>query len=83
MEINNDKEEYDVKTQELPMPSLRGHIWKQFGNKIECQSCGTSHSAFLQPGYYISGYTDGVPVISQITTRPAVPPPTDGSVSTS
>ncbi len=82
MEAN--KEEFDVTRDDLPMPSLQGHIWKQFGNKIECQSCNNRHAAFLQPGYYISGYKDGIPVISQITTRRSDIHPSDGeSESTS
>lgn len=62
-----DKESYDVTREELPMPSLSGHMWKQYGNKIECTSCPSHHVAFLQPGVYISGYKDGIPIISKMT----------------
>lgn len=61
---NNPKGGNDVN--DYPMPTLRGHIWRQYGNKIECQSCSTTHYAFLQPNQYISGYEDGIPIISQI-----------------
>lgn len=67
MQVTNDKgESLDVES--LPMPSLVGHRWKQYGNKLECQSCPTLHAAFLQPGFYISGYKDGIPVISRLAS---------------
>lgn len=67
---------------ELPMPQLSGHMWKQYGNKIECQSCSSPHAAFLPLGFYISSYKKGIPVISQIVTRPLKPLREDGLVST-
>jgi hypothetical protein len=81
MQATNERgEAYEVNS--LPMPELRGHMWKQYGNKIECQSCPTPHAAFLQPGFYISGYKDGIPVISQIATLPLKPLREGESVST-
>jgi len=68
---------------EYPLPTLRGHIWKQYGNKLECQSCTTTHYAFLQPGQYISKYEDGIPVISQVAMPTDVPPVSGASESTS
>lgn len=82
MQASNEKgETYEV--EDLPMPSLRGHAWRQYGNKLECQSCSVPHAAFLQPGTYVSGNTaDGTPVVSQITTLPFDPLQGGGSVST-
>lgn len=72
MNDERNKHEYDLK--DMPAPSLTGHMWRQLGNKLECTSCNFTHFAFLQPGQYISGYEEGIPVISKLQPTPKRPP---------
>jgi hypothetical protein len=73
---------YEDAEKDFPLPQIKGHIWKQYGNKLDCDSCPVSHSIILPVGMYLSGYKDGTPIISPIATRLAVPPPQGASEST-
>lgn len=73
---------YEDSEKEFPFPSIQGHLWKQYGNKLDCDSCPVSHSVLLPVGFYLSGYDKGVPIISPIATRLVVPPPQAASEST-
>lgn len=65
-----------VDLDKLPIPSLEGHQWKQFGNQLICRSCPNEHSQFLPPDLYFAGYKDGKPVLKKrhVTPSPVSPP---------
>lgn len=52
---------------DIPQPQLTGHLWRQEGTQIICQSCPFKHASFIEPGYQLYGIDDaGMPMIRRI-----------------
>lgn len=61
------KEEYVLNLDELPKPQLTGHMWRQIGTQLVCQSCSFTHATFIEPGYQLYGIDDqGNPMIRKL-----------------
>lgn len=55
--------------EDFPEPELSGHLWRQEGNQLICQSCSFKHASFIEPGYQLYGITpDGLPMVRKILT---------------
>jgi len=67
--LNNGDKAYVDLTQ-IPQATLQGHMWRQEGTLLICQSCSFKHSTFIQPGYQLYGIDDnGKPLIRKITVK--------------
>lgn len=58
----------------LPPATLQGHMWRQEGTQLICQSCSFTHATYIQPGYQLYGIDDeGKPMIRALRTEAAGP----------
>lgn len=56
--------------EKIPEPQLTGHMWRQEGNLLICQSCTFNHSSFIKPGYQLYGIDKaGLPMIRKIIVK--------------
>lgn len=47
---------------QIPKPELSGHIWRQQGTMLLCESCPFTHSTYIPPDYQLIGVQeDGIP----------------------
>ena len=71
--INNGAE-YVVDLEKLPKATLSGHMWRQEGTQLICQSCTFKHGTFIEPGYQLYGIDDnGSPMIRKISVNAGAP----------
>lgn len=57
--------EFDVDS--IPKPELAGHLWKQRGTQLTCESCPFTHTSYLPTDYQLYGIDkDGLPMIRKI-----------------
>lgn len=57
----------EIDVDQIAQPQLDGHMWRQEGNQLICQSCPFKHSSFIDPGYQLYGIDDnGRPLIRKI-----------------
>lgn len=55
---------------EIPQATLQGHMWRQVGTQLVCQSCSFNHGTFIEPGYQLYGIDDeGKPQIRKIAVK--------------
>ena len=48
--------------------AISGHMWRQEGTQLICQSCPFKHATFIEPGLQLYGIDkDGSPLIRKIT----------------
>ena len=61
--------------EDMPQATFTGHMWRQEGTQLICQSCTFKHSTFIQPGYQLYGIDkDGIPQIRRILIDEAATP---------
>lgn len=66
----NNGAKYEVDLDQIPQPTLQGHMWRQEGSQLICQSCTFKHSTFIEPGYQLYGIDDnGRPMIKRILVK--------------
>lgn len=54
----------ELNLDEIPQPQLTGHMWRQEGTQLICQSCSFKHATFIPVGYQLYGIDkDGVPMV--------------------
>lgn len=54
----------------LPQATLQGHMWRQEGTQLICQSCSFKHATFIEPGYQLYGLDEkGAPMIRKIEVK--------------
>lgn len=64
--LNNGETAY-VDLNQIPKATLDGHMWRQEGTQLICQSCPFKHATFIEPGYQLYGIDDeGKPQIRKI-----------------
>lgn len=64
-QIKGDKAYVDLN--QIPKATLEGHMWRQEGTQLICQSCTFKHATFIEPGYQLYGLDDdGKPLVRQI-----------------
>lgn len=69
--LKNNEERYVIDLDALPKPELTGHLWRQEGTQLICQSCSFTHMTFIEPGYQLYGFDqDGSPLIREIIVKP-------------
>ena len=62
------KYEFDLNS--IPAATLTGHMWRQEGTQLICQSCTFTHATFIEPGYQLYGIDeDGKPLIREIIVK--------------
>lgn len=65
------KEEAYVDLSQMPQATLQGHMWRQEGIWLKCQSCTFEHGMFIEPGHQLYGIDkDGKPLIRKIEIKP-------------
>jgi hypothetical protein len=61
---------HETNIDDLPKPELAGHMWRQEGNLLICQSCPFSHASYIEPGFQLYGINDkGMPMIRRIDVK--------------
>lgn len=62
---------YEIDLDKLPEATLQGHMWRQEGTQLICQSCSFRHATFIEPGYQLYGIDDtGTPLVRKIVVKP-------------
>ena len=70
--LNNGEAYIDLN--QLPQAPLTGHMWRQEGTQLICQSCPFKHATFIEPGLQLYGIDeDGKPLIRKLRTEAAGP----------
>lgn len=60
----------EVNINDLPQPQLTGHMWRQEGTQLICESCSFKHATFIDPGYQLYGIDDkGQPMIRKVDVK--------------
>lgn len=60
----------EIDLSNMPQATLQGHMWRQEGTQLICQSCSFKHATFIEPGYQLYGITDqGEPQIREINVK--------------
>ncbi len=69
-----DKETAYINLDELPRAPLKGHMWRQEGTQLICQSCPFKHATFIEPGLQLYGIDeDGNPMIRKLRAEASGP----------
>lgn len=64
--LTNEGKTY-VDLNQIPEVTLKGHMWRQEGNQLICQSCTFNHATFIEPGCQLYGIdANGTPQIRKI-----------------
>ncbi len=64
---------HEVDVNSLPQPQLTGHMWRQEGTQLICQSCSFKHATFIDPGYQLYGIDEkGHPMIRKVDVKNSV-----------
>lgn len=61
---------YALDLTQIPEATLQGHMWRQEGTQLICQSCPFRHATFIEPGYQLYGIDDqGKPMVRKIIVK--------------
>lgn len=61
------EEQNEIRLDDIPQPQLAGHVWRQQGTVLYCESCPFNHAAYIPSDHQLYGVNEkGEPLLRKI-----------------